>query len=83
MKLEQRFIDELKRMEYRKLGEENLYELIVELTSIEGALGNLEAPSEEESQELKTVSDFVDFLNNVSDADQELDYDWINEQLRK
>ena len=46
-------------------------------------MGNLEERTPEIQEEFDTVYDFVNFWDDTEAAGNELDFDWINEQLKK
>lgn len=82
-KLEQRFLDELRKMGYKEFTDENYVDVWTDLLSMDGDLGNAQPRTKAIEEELNTVYDFLNFLDEMDEADQILDYDWINEQLRK
>lgn len=81
VKLEERFINELKKLNIHQINVENSYDVHERLFSRDGYLGNLENRTQEIEQELDTVWDFLNFWDDTEEAGNELDYDWINEQL--
>lgn len=82
-KLEQRYIDLLKKMGFKEFTDENYAEVYDYLCDIDGGLGNKETRTKEEDVELKTACDFLDRLDDLANSNETLDYDWINEQLNK
>ena len=84
VKLEKRFLEELKKLGIREITEENVYDdVYLRLWDLDGYLGNLEERTPEIQEEFDTVYDFVNFWDDTEAAGDELDFEWINEQLKK
>lgn len=84
VKLEKRFLEELKKLGIREITEENVYDdVYLRLRDRDGYLGNLEERTPEMQEELDTVYDFLNFWDDTEAAGDELDFEWINEQLKK